>query len=134
MNFLYFIKFSFFINENMKTLFIFKANKVDRSSSLYLNRMIIIIQTDALTYFPFDRPELFSHAFMGHGRFPMVKYSVRFNRRRDIGYVIIERRWLGKLGKKRDIDKNDLFTNLRSRWPSKIVVKIYIPNGIARHK
>lgn len=131
MNFLYFIKFSFFINEN---IIYFQSEQSGSFFFFIFEQKIIIIQTDALTYFPFDRPELLSHAFMGHGRFPMVKYSVRFNRRRDIGYVIIERRWLGKLGKKRDIDKNDLFTNLRSRWPSKIVVKIYIPNGIARHK
>lgn len=131
MNFLYFIKFSFFINEN---IIYFQSEQSGSFFFFIFEQKIIIIQTDALTYFPFDRPELLSHAFMGHGRFPMVKYSVRFNRRRDIGYVIIERRWFGKLGKKRDIDKNDLFTNLRSRWPSKIVVKIYIPNGIARHK
>lgn len=131
MNFLYFIKFSFFINEN---IIYFQSEQSGSFFFFIFEQKIIIIQTDALTYFPFDRPELLSHAFMGHGRFPMVKYSVRFNRRRDIGYVIIERRWLGKLGKKSDIDKNDLFTNLRSRWPSKIVVKIYIPNGIARHK
>lgn len=131
MNFLYFIKFSFFINEN---IIYFQSEQSGSFFFFIFEQKIIIIQTDTLTYFPFDRPELLSHAFMGHGRFPMVKYSVRFNRRRDIGYVIIERRWLGKLGKKRDIDKNDLFTNLRSRWPSKIVVKIYIPNGIARHK
>lgn len=131
MNFLYFIKFSFFINEN---IIYFQSEQSGSFFFFIFEQKIIIIQTDTLTYFPFDRPELLSHAFMGHGRFPMVKYSVRFNRRRDIGYVIIERRWLGKLGKKRDIDKNDLFRNLRSRWPSKIVVKIYIPNGIARHK
>lgn len=131
MNFLYFIKFSFFINEN---IIYFQSEQSGSFFFFIFEQKIIIIQTDTLTYFPFDRPELLSHAFMGHGRFPMVKYSVRFNRRRDIGYVIIERRWFGKLGKKRDIDKNDLFTNLRSRWPSKIVVKIYIPNGIARHK
>lgn len=131
MNFLYFIKFSFFINEN---IIYFQSEQSGSFFFFIFEQKIIIIQTDTLTYFPFDRPELFSHAFMGHGRFPMVKYSVRFNRRRDIGYVIIERRWLGKLGKKSDIDKNDLFRNLRSRWPSKIVVKIYIPNGIARHK
>lgn len=131
MNFLYFIKFSFFINEN---IIYFQSEQSGSFFFFIFEQKIIIIQTDTLTYFPFDRPELLSHAFMGHGRFPMVKYSVRFNRRRDIGYVIIERRWLGKLGKKSDIDKNDLFTNLRSRWPSKIVVKIYIPNGIARHK
>lgn len=134
MNFSIFYKILFFHKWKHENIIYFQSEQSGSFFFFIFEQKIIIIQTDALTYFPFDRPELLSHAFMGHGRFPMVKYSVRFNRRRDIGYVIIERRWLGKLGKKRDIDKNDLFTNLRSRWPSKIVVKIYIPNGIARHK
>lgn len=134
MNFSIFYKILFFHKWKHENIIYFQSEQSGSFFFFIFEQKIIIIQTDALTYFPFDRPELLSHAFMGHGRFPMVKYSVRFNRRRDIGYVIIERRWLGKLGKKSDIDKNDLFTNLRSRWPSKIVVKIYIPNGIARHK